>query len=313
MQYLFGPVPSRRLGISLGIDLVPFKTCSMDCIYCECGKTTTLTGKRAPLTDTDAVLTELDGWLADNPAPDWITFGGSGEPTLCSGFGGLAAEIRRRHPDIKLAILTNSTLTGETAVLEGLLNFDLILPSLDAASERSFQLITRPVPGISLESVVTGLTLLRRRFSGTIWLEVFIVPGINDSAEELEAFRTLFEKIQPDQIQLNTLDRPGTESGLIPASLLQLEQIRQLWGEERTVIIARGETAQGAHISDNEAEKRIILTAARRPLTRSDITVLTGRDDTGITAILERLTAAGTLQTESGRSGLFYRTAQQHQ
>lgn len=307
MSYLFGPVPSRRLGQSLGIDLVPFKTCSLDCIYCECGKTTRLTAEQTPLIDTSAVLEEVTVWLKEHPAPDYITFGGSGEPTLCSGFGALAAEIKQRWPSIKLAILTNATLTGDPAVRRELTEFDLILPSLDAAFEESFQQINRPAPGITLQQVVDGLTSLRREYNGTIWLELFIVPGINDSAAEIDAFLPLLNRIQPDQIQLNTLDRPGTESDLIPASKKQLEEIQKKFGANRTVIIARGAVARGREISGKEAEKRIVLTAARRPLTKADITALTGLNEKKIEKLLQQMIGRNVLVKEQQEGDSFFR------
>ena len=228
-RHLFGPVRSRRLGRSLGIDLLPDNTCSFDCIYCERGKTNNLTLKRAEYTPTDEILTELDNLLSTHPHIDFITLGGTGEPTLHSGIGTILWHIREEHPKYKSAILTNSTLLPDPTVRSALSSADLILPSLNAVSNDVFETINRPAPGISSSEIIEGLIRLREEYSGQIWLEIFLIPGINTTDVELHLLREAVIRIRPDQIHLNSLDRPGAEGWVIRPSDEELEKICQFF------------------------------------------------------------------------------------
>ncbi len=210
-KYLFGPVPSRRLGISLGIDLVPSKVCSMNCIYCEVGKTTRLTDQRLQYVPVDKVISELRDYLTPEPKLDYITFSGAGEPTLNSGIGDVIKFLKLEFPQYKLALLTNSTLLTILDIHQELLPLDVIIPSLDAVSENIFQKINRPVAGIKAQDIIEGLIKFNKQFTGELWLEIFIVPGINDADDEIRKFKHIITRIKPDKVQLNTLDRPGTE------------------------------------------------------------------------------------------------------
>nr|WP_294503064.1 radical SAM protein [uncultured Rhodopila sp.] len=211
-RFLFGPVNSRRLGRSLGIDLLPFKTCSLDCIYCECGWTTDKTLTRGELAPTSAVIAELDDYLPAHPDIDYVTFSGSGEPTLHTGIGTIIDHLKRRHPQVKVAVLTNGTLLGDPAVQSGLAKADLVVPSLDGATETAFRAICRPADGVTVASVIDGIASFRRQFTGLLLLEIFIVPGINDSPGELSALKRAAAFIDPTAIQLNTLDRAAPHS-----------------------------------------------------------------------------------------------------
>jgi len=163
-KYLFGPVPSRRLGISLGVDLVPHKTCSLNCVYCECGRTTILTDERKEYVPTEMVLSELNHFLTTNPRLDFITFSGSGEPTLHSGLGNVIKFIKKNFPKYQVALLTNGTLFYSPNIREEVKQVDVILPSLDAASEEVFHKINRPVRGLKVQKVIDGLVQLRTEF-----------------------------------------------------------------------------------------------------------------------------------------------------
>jgi wyosine [tRNA(Phe)-imidazoG37] synthetase (radical SAM superfamily) len=178
-RYLFGPVPSRRLGISLGIDLVPLKTCTLNCIYCECGKTSDLTLTRKQYVPFEAVAAELSHYWAHNPAPDYITFSGSGEPTLNSSIGDVLSLIKSRTADIPVAVLTNGTLFSDPQLRTEIKTASIVMPSLDAATPQAFRKVNRPHPHLQIETIIDGLIRFRQEYTGQIWLEVFGVPGLN--------------------------------------------------------------------------------------------------------------------------------------
>ena len=237
-RHIFGPVPSRRLGFSLGIDLVPFKTCSLNCVYCECGATNKLTVERKEYINYEEVIEEIDIYLTYNNAPDYITFSGSGEPTLNSRIGNIIDYIKNNYSEIPLAVLTNGTLLHLKEVRKALLNADLVIPSLDAASEITLKKINRPHNSIKLYNFLAGLIDFRNEFNGQIWLEVFILPDYNDNIEELMLIKESILKIKPDKIQINSLDRPGAVPNLLKPSFEQLENIKKLFGLSNVEIIS---------------------------------------------------------------------------
>jgi len=224
-KYLFGPVPSRRLGMSLGIDLVPKKVCSLDCVYCEVGKTTKLTIDRKEYVLYDRIINELEHYFDNNPDPDYITFSGSGEPTLNINIGEIISFVKHKRPDIPIAVLTNGTMLYDIDVRKAICKADVILPSLDAVTDVVFNKINRPHQDLKINKCIQGLLELRKEFNGKIWLEIFILPDYNDSDNELYELKKWIIKINPDLIQLNTLDRPGTVQGLRGATIMELERI----------------------------------------------------------------------------------------
>lgn len=261
-KHLFGPVVSRRLGISLGVDVVAYKYCSLNCVYCEVSKTTHLTLKRKSFFDISEITAELDSFMSTNPTLDYITFSGAGEPTLNSNLGEIIAYIKTHYPQYKLALITNSTLLNDPQLLSEILPCDLIVPSLDAISEEVFEQINRPVDKLTAQDIVDGLLDLRKAYTGQIWLEVFIVPGINDHLEELELIKEAYEQIKPDKVQINSLDRPGAEEWVEPAIYLALEDIRAILSEGNDIpieIISR--VHQESLITADEQEVLPELTA----------------------------------------------------
>ena len=164
-KYLFGPVPSRRLGISLGVDLVTHKICSLDCVYCECGSTTNLTCERKEYVPLKDVLKELEHYFENNQNPDYITFSGSGEPTLNTTIGKVIEFIKKNKKTVSVALLTNGTLFSKKDVRDDVMNADLIIPSLDAVSAQAFRKINRPCPDLNLEEYIQGLSDLRNEFN----------------------------------------------------------------------------------------------------------------------------------------------------
>ena len=275
-NHLFGPVPSRRLGISLGLDLVPMKTCTLNCIYCECGRTTHLTLNRREYVPFEEVKKELSHFLSHNPRPDYITFSGSGEPTLNSTIGDVIHFIKTQAFNIPVAVLTNGTLLFQKKVREDIKDATVIIPSLDAVTEKAFAKIVRPNPKLNINTIINGLIQLRKEYTGQIWLEIFIVPGINDTKEELTALKNAIENIRPDRVQLNTLDRPGTIQDIRSANREELESILDFWQLDNAEIIAKAPKRKNLLSYRKDAESAILETIARRPCTLQDLTELLG-------------------------------------
>ncbi|MEA3464494.1 MAG: radical SAM protein [Thermodesulfobacteriota bacterium] len=305
-KYLFGPVPSRRLGISLGVDMVPRKVCSLDCVYCEVGKTTKLTLERKEYIPSEAIIRELSDYFADNPDPDYITFSGYGEPTLNLQIGEVITFIKSTRPDIPIAVLTNGTLLYDPQVRKELKNADLVLPSLDAATIAVFVRINRPAPDLNFENYLQGLIDFRREFSGKIWLEVLILPGYNDSEEEIAAMAEVIRKINPEAVQINTLDRPGTESGLRGATEAELRRVVDLLALDKVEIIAAALKRKNLPAYRSDAENAILETIARRPCTLNDLHQILGLHVNEINKYLDVLEAAGKIETVEQERGVFY-------
>ncbi|MEA1874860.1 MAG: radical SAM protein [Bacteroidota bacterium] len=306
-KHLFGPVPSRRLGMSLGIDLIPKKVCSLDCVYCEVGKTTKLTTDRLEYVKYDKVIAELDHFMNNNPKIDYITFSGSGEPTLNSRIGEVLNFVKNNYPDVKTAVLTNGTLLSDKNLRQELLKADVILPSLDAAGQDAFNKINRPATEILIQDYIQGLIDLRKEYEGEIWLEVLFLKGYNDFEDELIRLKQAIEKIKPDSIQLNTLDRPGTVDGLIPLTKDELQNIIDFWGFDNVEIIAS--QLQRTNISSfrSDVETAILETIARRPCTLDDLNRLLGIHVNEINKYLGTLENEGKIVTQSLERGVFYK------
>ncbi|MFC2091646.1 radical SAM protein, partial [Elusimicrobiota bacterium] len=229
MKYLFGPVLSRRLGLSLGVDMVPYKYCSFDCIYCECGPTTVSVVKRHEYVKSDEIIREVSGFLDSSPELDFVTLAGSGEPTLNASLGKIINHIKDEYPSYDVALLTNASLLADDAVIEEVKRCDVILPSLDAVSETNFKKINRPGCGLKINTIIEGLKKIRARTQCRIWLEVFIVPGINDTDAELRLLKDEIFQINPHKIQLNTLDRPCSGGDVRPVQHERMLEISSLF------------------------------------------------------------------------------------
>lgn len=305
-HHLFGPVPSRRLGMSLGVDLVPHKVCTLNCIYCECGKTTKLTTERAEYVPLAEVLEELEDYFEYNPAPDYVTFSGAGEPTLNSTIGDVLSHLKQHWPDVPVALLTNGSLLSDAAVRREIRQADLVLPSLDAALDEAFQKIDRPSRRTGLQDYIQGLVDFRNGFPGLIWLEVFIIPGINDDSENLDALREAIVRIRPDQVQLNTLDRPGTVDNIRPANNAELQQIVDYWQLDNVEIIARVPDRKSIRSYREDIESAILETISRRPCTLDDLSRILGVHINEINKYLGVLDQEDRLQTVRQQRGVFY-------
>ena len=306
-KYLFGPVPSRRLGMSLGVDLVPKKVCSLDCVYCEVGKTTSLTVERKEYVKSDEIKAELTDFFKNNPNPDFITFSGYGEPTLNNKMGEILAFIKQIKPDIPVAVLTNGTLLSDKNVRESLLLADIVLPSLDTATESVFQKINRPSSYLSIKTYIKGLVEFRTEFKGKIWLEVFILPGYNDDERELGQLKNVIQKLNPDSVQLNTLDRPGTVADVRGATRAELQRVKDLWHLENVEIIAASPDRKKMQAYRKDTESAIIETISRRPCTLEDLHQILGLHLNEINKYLDVLEADKKIETVMQKRGIFYR------
>ena len=212
MIHIYGPVPSRRLGFSLGVDVVPFKTCSLDCIYCQLGRTTNKTIERKEYISADDVLKELKEKVVkkEHSRIDYITFSGSGEPTLHSKLGYMIEEIKK-ITSIPVAVITNGTLLYNLDVQEELEGADVVIPSLDAPDKETFKRINRPYPSLKFEKVISGIKNFSQNFNGKLWLEIMLVKKVNDSLPQIKKFAQIIKEIRCEKIQLNTPVRPSAE------------------------------------------------------------------------------------------------------
>lgn len=224
-KYLFGPVPSRRLGISLGLDLVAPKTCNMNCVFCECGVTSKLTTERKSYIDVEEAKQEILHFLKTSK-PDCITFSGDGEPTLSSDLGEMINWIKD-NTDVNVVVITNSALLCDKKVREEVSRADIIIPTINSAVDITMRKINRPKATISIENIKEGIKALGNEFKGKIYLETFIIEGINDSEKELDELYNFLKDVNYTKLQLNKLDRPGTEKWVLPASMERLEFIKE--------------------------------------------------------------------------------------
>lgn len=289
-KHVFGPVPSRRLGVSLGVDLVEEKTCNLNCIYCECGGNRHTYSKRESYVDISKIKEELKTVLK-TIKPDYITFSGSGEPTLNSDIGEIIRWVKE-NIDARIAVITNSTLLHMDEVIEEISEADVIMPSLDAVSQEVFLKINRPHPDLKAEDVLVGIKKLSERFQGKILLEVFIIEGVNDTPEELELFAGFLKSISIEAIQLNTLARPGAVEWIVPATFKRLEEIKKYFesqGIQGVEIIKKYKNRSQMKNYSPEEEKLILNMLSKRPYSLEELSEMVGEKKEELYKYLEIL------------------------
>ena len=239
MKYIYGPVKSRRLGLSLGLSLTPHKTCNLNCLYCQLGKTNKFSAQRSEYVSIEDILSELQGWLKNNAQTakelNYITLSGSGEPTLNSQIGRLIDEIKKLSKAC-VAVITNATLLNDELLRRELLRADLLVPSLDAVEQDIFNKIDRPQGKIYVKDIINGLVSLRKEFLGQIWLEVMLVRGINDDLLHIRKLKEVIEKINPDKIQINSPVRATAEPGILAVELKKLRVIKEILGPKAEIV-----------------------------------------------------------------------------
>lgn len=300
---IYGPVPSRRLGFSLGIDIIPSKTCSLDCIYCQLGPTTQKTVQRKEYVSWRKILSQIKSVLSSGQRIDYLTFSGSGEPTLNLALGKLIREIKK-ITSIPVAVLTNSSLLSQKSVRKALMDADLVVPSLDASNQEVFTKINRPHPSLKAEQILEGLKKFRQEFKGSIWLEVMLVKGINDSPSHINTLKEVIKEINPEKVQLNTVLRPPSEKFARPLSLKELEKIKDALGENCEIIAEFKKKKQIPRAENLEAA--ILSMIRRRPVTLSDISTSLGKNRSEITKHLNLLLQEGKIKLVIHRNLKYY-------
>ncbi len=303
-QYLYGPVPSRRLGRSLGIDLIPHKICTYDCIYCQIGNTTDKTLVRKEYVPVREILEEVKRFLKEETSSiDHLSLSGSGEPTLHSQIR-LVIEGIKTITSIPVAVITNGSLLYEEEVRQDLLHADIVLPSLDAVSSEVFMRINRPRPGFSIEKVIEGLVEFRKVYKGQIWLEILFCKGVNDSKEELLRMKKAVDRIQPDRIHLNTVVRPPSEKWAAPLSQKEMEEIQVYFGEKASIITEFDR--HPSSISGRDIKEEILEILKRRPLSLSDLSKGMGIPQNELDEYIKPLAQEGKIQTRIFGGSIYY-------
>ena len=299
-RYFYGPVPSRRLGYSLGVDLFPAKTCSFDCIYCQLGVCAHKTIRRLSCVDMHVLRRQLSALLEKTEHIDYITLSGSGEPTLHKNLDEIIRTIKdvskNRYP---VCVITNSSLLYRKKVRDELREADLIIPSLDAARVATFRTLNRPAPGLSLDKIIKGLIALRREYDKAIWLEVMLVAGVNDSPAEARALRRAIERIKPEKVQLNLPVRPSAAKAGIPP-LDRIQAIEKILNSVKGVeVVTDFKARHSMKKYPDYAEKSLLKLLSIRPVSEPDLRKISGLSRERLKKLLDRLEKKGTLRTET--------------
>lgn len=288
----------------MGVDLVPFKTCSYDCVYCQLGRTTDKTIERATYVPVEGVLAELERRLASVERPDYITLAGSGEPTLHAGIGDIIAGARELT-DVPVAVLTNGSLLWIAEVREALSAADLVVPSLDAGDEAMFQRVNRPDPRITFDQMLEGLIAFTHGFPGEVWLEVLLLEDITSSAEAVSAIASHVANIRPSRVQLNTAWRPAAETGVRPVPLPKLEELSRLFSVKTEVVAERAaDVPDGAGRTVSASD--VLAMLHRRPCTARDIAEGLNVHAAEVLKVLDGLLAHDDVTTQDRDGRTFY-------
>jgi len=315
---VYGPVLSRRLGLSLGINIIPAKTCTLDCVYCQCGLTTRKTIKREsffPVKDILAAVRSAvrQSRVASRQSPiRFLTFSGEGEPTLNKDIGRIIRRLKRDFR-IPVAVITNSTLLTDPQVRRDLYAADLVVPSLDAADQRNFARVDRCHRDLRVADIIEGLKLFRRRYRGKMWLEIMLVKGVNDSVEHVVALRKAAYEIQPDRVQLNTVVRPPAEKSARPMSHDDVVQIQCLFGPNTDVVDLPAPASARSRISARRfrgnPDAAIAATVSGRPVNGKDIEDSLGIRGATLSASLRRLVRSKRIKPVDYWGKTFYEPA----
>ena len=302
MKYTYGPVPSRRLGLSLGVDILPYKTCTVDCIFCQLGRTSNLTIERASFFPKEEILTEIIS-VAKLENPDYITFSGSGEPPLNSDIGWLIRRIKEELPQ-RVVVLTNSSLFWIPEVCEDLKAADIIVPSLDAGTEEYWRKVNRPHPELDFNRMIQALVAFSKVYEGEIWVEILLVKGVNDTKENTDAILGILSKMRYSKIQLNTVVRPPSEKSAAALTQEELASIARGF-PPNTEIVATFQK-RGKHVGSHGDRQRILGALSRRPMTIKDIENSLGIPAERAEDVINVLIGEGKVKLTRHEGGEFY-------
>jgi wyosine [tRNA(Phe)-imidazoG37] synthetase (radical SAM superfamily) len=304
-KYLFGPVPSRRLGRSLGVDITPLKTCTQNCIYCQLGKDAPQTLERKEYVPVEAVLEELRTIIDEGLDADFITLSGSGEPTLNSGLGILISGIKELT-QIPVALITNGTLLWAPAVRADCCLADVVLPSLDAGDAETFVRMNHPHPDLDFDRFVNGLVQFQDEFDGQIWLEVFFCEGVNTDAQSVANIARQIRRINPDKVQINTSVRPIVHAEAVRVTEQKLNEIASYLGKSIEVIT---DFSKHTSTTDKRVDLQTILeTLKRRPCTLNDLCAGLGLSEEELKPALIKLNALSKITTENIGQKIYYKS-----
>ncbi len=301
-KYLFGPVPSRRFGRSLGVDLTPYKTCSLNCIFCQLGRSMHTISERKEYVPTEEIIAELKHWLEHDGKADFITLSGSGEPTLNSGFGDILAFIKD-NTDIRSLLMTNGTMLHLPEVRKAAALASVVKISMGAWDQASFKKLNRPDLDVSFNDLIQGEKDFRNEFAGELRLEVFVVDGVNADPADMKKIATFVKEIGPDKVQLNTAVRPAAEADAVAVGPKKLSELALLFDPLAEVIASfKKVTIEG---SDVDAD-RILDMLRRRPCTAKQMADVLGAHINEISKYLPELLAAGSIRREQRGDEVFF-------
>lgn len=302
MAHIFGPVPSRRLGLSLGVDLIPLKTCTYNCLYCQVGRTTRQNLEIESFFPVTEVLEEL-GKKLEICSPDAVTLSGSGEPTLSSDIDRVISFVKERT-DTKTVILTNGSLLWREDVRHRISRADIIMPTVTTVYEETFNLIHEPHVDLDLNTIVEGLKSLRQTYKGDLFLEVVLLAGFNDSEKELEGLKRMIDQVSPDKIQLNTVVRPPSDARAISLDIKRLKEIKSLFGEKAEIIAQA--PLKHTNEEDDTLNATILEMAKRRPVRARDVANVCDIPLEEADSLMKGLGLKGTLRQQEHEGEVYY-------
>ncbi|NLD57131.1 MAG: radical SAM protein, partial [Methanomicrobiales archaeon] len=244
--------------------------------------------------------------LASRPHLDSITLAGSGEPTLARSLGEVISWIRHTYPEYTVSVLTNGSLLTDSGVRGELLPANRVIPTLTTVFQPTFECIHHPHPSLRIDAIIGGMAHFRKEYTGSLWLEVFVVPGVNTSDTELAGLKAAIERIDPDRIQLNTLDRPAADPGVLAATDEELDRVRDLLGVDQTDIVGRHHPITPRTRETTDAARLVRATLSRRPSTIEDLVAGTGLSGGEVAKILGILEQDGVITSQRGARGIFY-------
>lgn len=308
LRYVFGPVVSGRLGVSLGLDGLGGRICTFDCLYCEAGATEALTIARKPYVPTARLLSELAAWKAAHTTPEVVTLGGLGEPCLNTDCGPILEGAAALFSGLPTAVLTNSSLLSDAAVREALSRADIVLPSMDTLVEAEFHRLNRPHPGLSLSAIRQGLLDFRAGYAGRIFLEILLVAGVNDTEENLALLRDFCRELAPDRVDVTTMSRPGAHAGAAPVAKAAMARFREALGAAPATAAATGHgpAAQACAGVPDDLAATIAASVRRRPQTLAGLAKALGQPECRVATALDGLLRAGRVHREDLGHDIFY-------